>query len=94
MYIPLSLLNSMVFRLQIRGTVVWLPLSFLVSICQEISCPVLPPDSYPVAFRAVEERRRRGFWEGDAGRAKGYGKDELGENSFVRFSVQTPRMMT
>ena len=31
-------------------------------------------DSYPVAFRI---RRRRGFWEGDEVRAKGYGKDEL-----------------
>ena len=25
----------------------------------------------------AEERRRRGFWEGDEGRTKGYGKDEL-----------------
>ena len=32
-------------------------------------------------FQATEERRRRGFWEGDEGRAKGYGKDELREKS-------------
>ena len=29
----------------------------------------------------VEERRRRGFWEGDEGHAKGFGKDKLGEGS-------------
>ena len=34
----------------------------------------------PSRFLAAEERRRRGFWEGDEGRAKGYGKDESGIN--------------
>ena len=41
------------------------------------------PDSYPVAFRWQKRGDAEDFGEEIEGQAKGYGKDEFGEGSFL-----------
>ena len=45
----------------------------------------------PSRFYAAEERRRRGFGEGDEGRAKGYGKDGLLPSVFPTILCAPPK---
>ena len=48
------------------------------------------PDSYPVAFRRRKREDAEDFVKAIEGRAKGYGKDELGEEGFFSLALRLP----